>query len=307
MLLACLLCACDPSESPSDLAAQHASDSPAPEAVTHLTALIWAPDWPEQVHQIAAAFHREHPDIVVDVQFMIGNSVEENLKPKIATHHLPDIISVNPNAYAAQLADQGLLAELGDTPVWRNMIDPLKPDWTSRKGRHFGISGGIAAPLIYYNREMFQKAGIVAVPTTFDQLLSACAALKAAGLVPMAWTGAFPNMLANGPFSAGFANAVAARYPRDWKERIASGRLHLDDAQAIDIFARIKLIAQRGYLQPDYMQTGYDEAIRWFSEGRAAMTIQVGWSAHAWQEFPYRRLYAAMECRASATGPRDWQ
>lgn len=269
--LACLLCACDASDN------QLASSPSA--TVTHLNALIWAPDWPDQMHEIADAFHRAHPDIVVDVQFMIGNSVEENLKPKIATHHLPDIISVNANAYAAELADQGLLAELGNTPVWNNMIDRLKPDWTSQKGRHFGISGGVGAPLIYYNREMFQKAGIGTLPTNFDQLLAACAALKVAGFVPMAWTGAFPNMLANGPFSAGFANAVAARYPLDWKERIASGHLRLDDKEGVDIFARIRLIAQRGYLQPGYMQTGYDEGIRWFSEGRAAMTMQGTWSA----------------------------
>src|SRR5471032_1222395 len=51
-------------------------------APTTITALIWAPDWPQEMQEIAAAFTRAHPGIKVDVQFMIGNSVEENLKPK---------------------------------------------------------------------------------------------------------------------------------------------------------------------------------------------------------------------------------
>ena len=271
LVLSCLLSACNQSD--ANISLPYAAQQ------TQLTALVWAPDWSQQMHEIADAFHREHPDISVDVQFMIGNSVEENLKPKIATHNLPDIISINPNAYAAELADQGLLAELGKTSTWDDMRETLKSDWTSPKGRHFGISGGVAAPLVYYNREMFRQAGITKLPTNFEQFLAVCAALKKAGLTPMAWTGAFPNLLANGPFSAGFANAVAVRYPNDWKARIANGTLTLDDAAAVDIFAKMKRIAERGYLQRGYMRTGYDEGIRWFAEGRAAMTIQGTWSA----------------------------
>jgi len=271
LVLSCFLSACDYTDERMEAAY--------PSQQIHLTALVWAPDWSEQMHEIANAFHREHPDISVDVQFMIGNSVEENLKPKIATHNLPDIISINPNAYAAELADQGLLAELGKTATWNNMRDTLKSDWTSPQGRHFGISGGVAASLVYYNQELFRQAGITKLPTNFEEFLAVCAALKKAGLTPMVWAGAFPNLLANGPFSAGFANAVAVRYPNDWKARIANGTLALDDAQAIDIFAKMKHIAERGYLQRGYMRTGYDEGIRWFTEGRAAMTIQGTWSA----------------------------
>ena len=61
-----------------------------------LTALVWAPDWPDEMHRIAAEFTRANPQIRVEVQFMIGNSVEENLKPKIASSKLPDLLSVNP-------------------------------------------------------------------------------------------------------------------------------------------------------------------------------------------------------------------
>jgi multiple sugar transport system substrate-binding protein/raffinose/stachyose/melibiose transport system substrate-binding protein len=192
---------------------------------------------------------------------------------------LPDLVSVNPNAYAAELADQGILADLGQTHVWDNMLEVFKPDWTSRDGKRFGISGGIAATLIYFNREMFRQAGITRAPRNFDEFLAACAALKQAGFTPMVWTGAFPNLLANGPFSSGFANAVAARYPHDWKRRIADGRLDLSDAGAVDIFGKIRLMAQRHYLQPGYMTTTYDEGLRMFAEGRAAMAFQGTWSS----------------------------
>lgn len=250
-----------------------------PAARTRITALVWAPDWPDEMHKIADAFHRENPDITVDVQFMIGNSVEENLKPKVATHNLPDLVSVNPNAYSAELANQGILADVGDSAAWDNMLDSLKPDWTNRYGKRFGISGGVAATLIYYNKDMFRKAGIKTLPANFEEFLAACAALRKAGFTPIIWTGAFPNMLANGPFSFGFANNVVAHHPNDWKRRIADGSLELNNDDAVDIFAKIKLIADKGYVQRGYMNTSYDEGNRLFAEGKAAMAFQGTWSS----------------------------
>lgn len=259
-------------------AIERTPDSSAP---VRLTALVWAPDWPHEMHRIAEEFHRTHPDITVDIQFMIGNSVEENLKPRIATHNLPDLVSLNPNAYSAELADQGILADLGDTLAWNNMLDVLKSDWTSPDARRYGISGGVAASLIYYNKAMFRQAGITHLPTSFDEFLAVCATLKKAGFTPLILTGAFPNTLANGPFSVGFANNVIARHPLDWKLRIADGSLNLKTADAADIFAKIKLLADRGYVQAGFMNTGYDEGIRLFAEGKAAMAFQGSWSSGA--------------------------
>lgn len=245
---------------------------------TTITALVWAPDWPQQMHQIAAEFTKANPQIRVDIQFMIGNSVEENIKPKIASNNLPDVMSVNPNAYAAELADQGILADVSQSPVWDNMLDSLKADWTSGKNKHYGISGGVAATLMYYNKDMFRRAGITALPTNFDEFLTVCERLKKAGFTPIMWSGGFPNILGNGPFSFGFANNVAAK-DADWKKKIGNGSLDLDTAEAADIFAKIKLVAVRGYAQKGYMDTSYDEGIKLFTEGKTAMAFHGSWAS----------------------------
>ena len=281
----CLLIACDqnagdPVSAPRKDQSVSAAVTPSPSAKQiHLTALVWAPDWPQEMLQIAAAFQRQHPHISVDVQFMIGNSVEENLKPKIASQNLPDIISINPNTYSAGLAEQGILIDLDKTAAWNNMLPSLKRDWTSQHGHKYGISGGVAATLIYYNQEMFQRAGITQLPRNFDEFLEVCAALKKAGFTPIVWTGAFPNTLANGPFSFGFANAIAARYPHDWKNRLNEGRLRFNNTETEEIFSRIKVIADKGYVQHNFMNTGYDEGIRLFTEGKVAMVFQGTWSS----------------------------
>lgn len=242
-----------------------------------ITALVWAPDWPDEMNTIALQFMQENPDVRVDVQFMIGNSVEENIKPKIAVNHLPDIISINPNAYAAGLAEQGLLIDLSSTRAWHNMRDSLKPDWTSGT-HHFGISGGIAAMLLYYNEAMFAAAGITELPSDFTAFLMLCERLKTAGFVPIMWNGGFSNMLGNGPFSVGFANSVVASHP-NWKAEIAAGTLALDTPETADIFQKLQLLPARGYTQKNYLHTGYDEGIELFRSGKTAMALHGTWAS----------------------------
>ncbi|CAG9246703.1 Sugar ABC transporter substrate-binding protein [Paraburkholderia caribensis] len=260
----------------------HQKDSAAPgtaaPAKTIITALIWAPDWPEEMLQIAAEFSKENPDIGVNVQFMVGNSVEANIKPRVASGNLPDLVSVNPNAYSAELADQHILADVSQTAAWNNMIDPLKGDWTSHQSKAFGISGGVATVLMYYNEDMFEKAGIKTLPTNFREFLAVCEQLKRAGFTPIMWNGGFPNMLGNGPFSAGFANNVVARDPA-WKKKIDDGTLNLNTPAVADIFAKMALMPERGYVQDGFMATDYDSGIRLFKEGKVAMAIHGSWAA----------------------------
>jgi len=245
---------------------------------TTITVLIWAPDWSEQMLQIADQFSKLNPDVSVNVQFMIGDSVEQNIKPRVASGNLPDLISINPNPYAVELADHGILADVSHTVAWNNMLDDLKADWISPAKKPFGISGGIATTLMYYNVNMFAKAGITRPPTNFDEFLIDCELLKRAGLTPIVWNGGFPNMLGNGPFSFGFGNNVAARDPA-WKEQLADGTLNLNTPQVADIFAKMLLIVDKGFVQSRYMSTNYDEGINLFTEGKVAMAFQGSWES----------------------------
>lgn len=85
-------------------------------------------------------------------------------------------------------------------------------------------------------------------------------------------------MLGNGPFSFGFANNVIAKRP-SWKQEISDGSLDLNTADVADIFAKIKLVTERGFVQKEYMRTSYDEGIKLFTEGKTAMAFQGTWAS----------------------------
>ncbi|MET3432784.1 multiple sugar transport system substrate-binding protein [Herbaspirillum seropedicae] len=243
-----------------------------------LNALVWAPDWAEEMQRVCDGFMHEHPGVRINLQFMIGNSVEENLKPRATTDSLPDIVSVNASPYTASLADQGLLADLGQTRSWNGLLDILQREWTAPGGCRFGLPSGVATTLIYYHPDLFERAGIQALPGDFEQFLAAGAALRRAGITPLALSGGFPNMLGNGPFSYGFANLVASSTP-DWRQHIANGTLALDNAQGWAVFSHLRTLMTRQLVQADCLRAGYDATLRQFAEGRAAMTFQGSWAA----------------------------
>ena len=241
-----------------------------------VSALIWIPDAPETMQQIMDEFMKANPNIKVDLQLMTGSSVEENIQPKAAANNLPDLMSVNANAFAAALADEGKIIDVSDMEAWKNTIDSLQAEWTSPKGIHFGISGGLATTLIYYNKDQFEKAGIKELPKDFNEFLAVCESLKKAGFTPIMWNGGFPNMLGNGPFSYGFANNVVRVNP-DWKKQMANGTLNLNTKEVADIFAKIKLFADKGYVQKGYMSTDYNQGMQLFVEGKTAMAFHGTW------------------------------
>lgn len=272
----CLLAACKPA--PATDSGAPAAPGPALTAPVTISALIWAPDWADEMRRIAAEFHRLNPDVNVALEFMSGNSVEANLKPKVAAHQLPDLMSVNPNAYAAELADRGMLADVGASQAWQRLRPGLKADWLSPNGKRFGIAGGVAATVIYYNKSMFKQAGIERLPTNFSEFLGVCERLKQAGYTPLYLSGGFPNLIANGAFSFGFANNIVPTTP-DWRARIADGTLELDNSAGADMFGKIRTLVQRGYAQPRLMQSGYAGSISSFVEGRTAMAFDGTWAA----------------------------
>ena len=53
------------------------------------------------------------------------------------------------------------------------------------KGKLYAMPLYVIGIPMAYNSKLFEKAGVAAAPTTFDELLGACRKLKAAGITPI--------------------------------------------------------------------------------------------------------------------------
>jgi multiple sugar transport system substrate-binding protein len=104
------------------------------------------------------------------------------------------------------LAKNGLLLDLTDE--WTNYYIPsgVSKDVEaalSYEGKAYAAPYAVLNNTVIYNKRAFAKAGIEAVPATFDEFLADCEKLKAAGITPIAlkndsWAGFiwFQQMLA---------------------------------------------------------------------------------------------------------------
>jgi multiple sugar transport system substrate-binding protein len=146
----------------------------------NISALIWLPDAPQLIQEWVKGYNAVNPDVKVDVQMMVGQGLAENIQPRIAANTLPDLFSTNVSELCSSIADKAMLADLGDTKSWNEQLDGIKTAWTSPKGVKFGISCGVASSLIYYNQDLFTKAGITTLPANWDEFLAACEKLKTA-------------------------------------------------------------------------------------------------------------------------------
>jgi len=141
--------------------------------------------------KLAKAYEAKHPNVTIDVVSQPGDNYFPLLQAAAVSQSGPDIAVLWTGLFTLKYKDW--LVNLKDyipaDSLGRISEDALK--WVSDD---FDMSkAAYVMPLEnqfyigFYNKEAFQKAGIDKVPTTWDELFTACDALKSAGYVPLVY------------------------------------------------------------------------------------------------------------------------
>jgi len=131
---------------------------------------------------VAAAFHKAHPSITVDVQTVDWTDFPAKSATLIQNKQYPDIMEGNP---APPYAQSGLIYPASDVlspSVVSNLIPKFLKDG-QYQGTDYGIPFTTSTRAMYYNKKIFTAAGISAPPQTCSQLQSDAAKIKAKGHV----------------------------------------------------------------------------------------------------------------------------
>ena len=238
----------------------------------------WLPDNPDIVVNWANKFMEKNPGIKVNYQMMIGQSLIENMQPRLASGKMPDVFSNELDPFSKSMVTQGKIADLGDTKAWGEMVPAMQAAWTF-EGTKYGISGGVCTTLFFYNMDYFKKAGITKLPKNWTEFLATCDKLKAAGIVPLVWYGGFPNMLSNGPLSWGLANDVMPREPDVLKNLFNTKYDFEKNPGWKAMYDKMDILAKKGYLMKGFTSTDYNQGQDFFNAGDAAMIFAGTWQA----------------------------
>ncbi|MDA8294965.1 MAG: extracellular solute-binding protein [Actinomycetota bacterium] len=70
------------------------------------------------------------------------------------------------------------------------------------KGQHYRLQADLKVSEVFYNKDLFKKAGITAAPTTWSELATDAAKLKHLGVIPLGWKDSsahiLPAIMSNG-------------------------------------------------------------------------------------------------------------
>lgn len=141
-------------------------------------------------------YEKSHPDIKFDIMSAQNQDYKEKIKVVVGGDDTPDIFFSWAGDFTERFIRENLILDLtpymDKDPEWKNsLLANQMSIYTNKDGMIYGIPFRLDCKQFFYNTELFQKNGIEA-PKTFDDLLAACAKLKAAGVTPIAYGNSEP-------------------------------------------------------------------------------------------------------------------
>jgi len=227
-----------------------------------------------------AAFAKEYETAHSNVKINITDLANEAFKAKLTTvtqaGNPPDLFQSWGGGVLKQQADARLVKDLTkDVESWIGNLLPAAVQPYTIDGKIYGIPWDIGMVGFWYNKELFERAGVTATPTTWSELLTVVQKIKGAGVTPIAlggkdkWPGHF--------YWAYLAMRVAGL---DALKQAAVDK-SFDNPDFVAAGERLKELVdlqpfQKGFLAATYDQPDGQAAT--MGNGRAAMELMGQWA-----------------------------
>ena len=137
----------------------------------------------------ADAYMAEHPNVTINITVLENEAFKTKLSATAAADY-PDLFQSWGGGIMAAQADAGLLKDItADIADWKDTINPGAMSIYAYNGKQYGVPWDMGMIGFWYNKALFEQAGITAPPATWDEYLAAVEKLKAAGIDPLAIAG----------------------------------------------------------------------------------------------------------------------
>jgi raffinose/stachyose/melibiose transport system substrate-binding protein len=136
--------------------------------------------------QVGADFMKAYPNVDLAQTPMQSEDMKAKLRVALQSNNPPDIIHQWGGGQMKEQVEAGKLMDLTSaTSSWIGDLGSSAGNW-QLDGRTYGIPFSVGAVGFWYRKDLFAKAGITAVPTTYDELIADAGKLKSAGTEPIA-------------------------------------------------------------------------------------------------------------------------
>lgn len=153
-----------------------------------LTMAVWDSDQEPVMKKMAEAYTKEHPNVTVKTQLTTWTEYWTKLEASATSGSAADIITMNV-MHVEEYAEAGILMDLtdaekkSDLKINDNFPAPLVDGYTV-DGKLYGIPKDFDTNAVFYNKEIFDKAGVEYPKDgwTFEEFKATAEKIKAANL-----------------------------------------------------------------------------------------------------------------------------
>ena len=275
--------ACGSAASPSPTATPGSSQpavSTNPTTAAPVTLTLWHNYGTEAnatvTNALVKAYTTANPNVTINVVSQPADNYFALLKTAAIAGSGPDLMTMWTGLFALQ--NQSYLEPLNSYIPADTLKKFTGIDWCSK-----GLAvdqGAICVTLDmqhyngFYNKDLFAQAGITTFPTNWDEFMAACAKLKAAGILPMAYgTG---GQALNAGFYPYYDLSYLMMYlpVADW-QKLYSGKIPWTDPAIVAQLTKWGSLKTQGYTNSDVLTN--TDSVAQFEAGKAAMTLEGSW------------------------------
>lgn len=192
------------------------------------------------------------------------------VRSALPTSSSPDLFTWWAGAWIEDLEKTGFLAPLNT--IWDKYKDEYSQgirDSFTINGKLYALPWSIEYWLVYYNKDIYSQLGL-SVPKTWNDFLSNCQKIKAAGKTPLNQT-----IVDEWPAFIAFEEIAASMDPMLYND-LCTGKKKFTDPQAVEIFTIWKDMIDKGYFT-DPSTNYFSDVPRLFSDNQLAMIMGGTW------------------------------
>jgi raffinose/stachyose/melibiose transport system substrate-binding protein len=135
---------------------------------------------------VADEFMADHPNVTIDIKVQENEAFKAALQTNLQAGDVPDLFQSWGGGGLREQVDASLVTDVTDgVEGWDHASNAAGESMMTIDDKMYGVPFDLGIVGFWYNKALFQKAGIDAPPTTWSELLADVEKLKAAGITPI--------------------------------------------------------------------------------------------------------------------------
>ncbi|WP_222710743.1 ABC transporter substrate-binding protein [Quadrisphaera setariae] len=224
---------------------------------------------------LVSDFEAAHEGVTVKVETRSTDAHKDALRQVAGTDSGPDVYWYwEGPGLGGELVEAGLSKDLTaeyEKYGWGDRFGEATLSNITRYGGYHGVPFTQQAEAIYYNKELFAKAGVTAEPTTYAELEAAAAKIKAAGITPIEFGGTV-----NWHVMRLLDSLLETNCGSETFDQLVTAKTSWDTDCVGRSFDQLKTWGGE-YLNEGFQGVSNDESSQLFYTGEAAMAYEGTW------------------------------